>query len=86
MKRLVWFGAVLMTFAAVCAAQDKVFDWVRDSDEMAQLDPMDYHVGCVYRAASGGGNMHIDIHAKLPVTVALAPNDQSLFAPPIATC
>ena len=76
MRRLFWLGAVLVTFAAVSAAQDKVFDWVRASDEMAQLDPMDYHVGRVYRPASGGGNMHIDIHAKLPVTVALAPNDQ----------
>jgi hypothetical protein len=76
MKKLFWLGMAVLTLAAVSAAQDKVFDWVRASDEAAQLDPMDYHVGRVYRPAPDGGNMHIDIHAKLPVTVALAPNDQ----------
>jgi len=76
MKRLFWLGAVLLTLTAMSVAQDKVFDWIRASDEAAQLDPMDYHVGRVYRPAPGGGNMHIDIQSKLPVTVALAPNDQ----------
>jgi len=76
MKRLFLLGTALLAFAATTAAQDKVFDWIRASDENAQLDPMDYHVGRVYRPASSGGNMHIDIHSKLPVTVALAPNDQ----------
>ena len=76
MKRLFLLGTALLAFAATTAAQDKVFDWIRASDETAQLDPMDYHVGRVYHPAPGGGNMHIDIQSKLPVTVALAPNDQ----------
>ncbi len=76
MKRLFWLGTLVLIFAAVSAAQDKVFDWVRASNEAAQLDPMDYHAGRVYRPANGGGNMHVDIKAKLPVTVAMAPNDQ----------
>lgn len=76
MKRFFALGAVLLTLAATAAAQGKVFDWIRASDETAQLDPMDYHVGRVYHPAPGGGNMHIDIAANLPVTVALAPNDQ----------
>ena len=76
MKRLIWLGTVLLTFAVMAMAQEKVFDWVHASDETAQLDPMDYHVGRVYRPAPSGGNMHIDIQAKLPVTVALAPNDE----------
>src|SRR5215475_5467642 len=69
MKRLFLLGTALLTFAATAAAQDKIFDWIRASDENAQLDPMDYHVGRVYRPAPGGGNMHIDIRSKLPVTV-----------------
>jgi len=76
MKRFFMLGIALLTFAAGAVAQDRVFDWIRASDENAQLDPMDYHVGRVYRPAPGGGNMHIDIHSKLPVTVMLAPNDQ----------
>jgi hypothetical protein len=76
MKKLFWLGAVLLCLAGISAAQDKVFEWIKASDEAAQLDPMDYHAGRVYRPASGGGNMHIDIQSKLPVTVAMAPNDQ----------
>jgi hypothetical protein len=76
MRRLFWLGTFLLVLAGFSAAQDKVFGWTRASDEAAQLDPMDYHAGRVYRPAASGGNMHIDIQAKLPVTVALAPNDQ----------
>ena len=76
MKRLVWLGAVLLTIAAAAAAQEKVFDWVRASDESAQLDPMDYHAGRVYHPGTQGGNIHVDIHSKLPVTIALAASDE----------
>lgn len=76
MKRLCWLGVLLSAFAALAAAQDKVFDWVRASDEAAQLDPMDYHAGRVYQPGSQGGNLHVDIQSKLPVTIALAPNDE----------
>ena len=77
MKRLHWLGIFLLSFAALAAAQqEKVFDWVRASDEAAQLDPMDYHAGRVYHAAATGGNMHVDIRSDLPVTIAMAPNDQ----------
>jgi hypothetical protein len=76
MKRMYWLGAVVLASAAMGVAQDKVFDWIHASDEAAQLDPMEYHAGRVYHPASGGGNIHVDINAKLPVTVALAPSDQ----------
>ena len=81
MKKPFWLGTILLSFAALAAAQqEKVFDWVRATDEAAQLDPMDYHAGRVYRAAATGGNMHVDIQADLPVTIALAPNDQWMAA------
>ncbi len=76
MKNLQWLGAFVLTLVSFSAAQDKVFDWVPASDETAQLDPMDYHAGRVYRPGSNGGNIHVGIQSKLPVTVALAPNDQ----------
>jgi len=76
MKKLFWLGTVVLTFAALAASQDKVFQWVKASEESAQLDPLDYHAGRVYHAAPDGGNMHIDVQANLPVTVAVAPDDQ----------
>src|ERR1700758_1232068 len=76
MRKLCHLWAILFVFVALGAAQDRVFDWVRASTEVAQLDPADWHAGRVYHPAEHGGNMHIDIQAKLPVTVALAPNDQ----------
>jgi len=76
MKKLFWLGIVLLSFAALATAQDKIFDWVRASDESAQLDPMDSHAGRVYHPATGGGNMHVDIQSTLPVTIALAPNEE----------
>ncbi len=76
MKRLCLLALAILTLAAIAAAQDKVFEWVKASDEAAQLDPMDYHAGRIYRPAPSGGNIHVDISAKLPVTVALAPDDQ----------
>ena len=81
MTKLLLLGTCLLAFAALAVAQQqKVFDWVRATDEAAQLDPMDYHAGRIYTPASTGGNMHVDIQADLPVTIALAPNDQWMAA------
>jgi hypothetical protein len=52
------------------------FDWVRASDEVVQLDPADYHSGRVYRAGSDGGNMHVIIQAKRPVTLAMVGTEE----------
>lgn len=51
----------------------RTFDWVRASDEIVQLDPADYHTGRVYRPGSDGGNMHVIIQARKPVTLAMTP-------------
>lgn len=52
-------------------AEPRTFDWVRASDEDAQLDPADLHAGRVYRPGPDGGNMHVDIQAAQPVTIAM---------------
>jgi hypothetical protein len=49
----------------------KTYDWVRASDEILELDPADYHTGRVYRPGPDGGNMHVIIEAKQPVTLAM---------------
>lgn len=80
MNRLHCVSVLLLTAVTACTAQEKIFEWVKASDEAAQLDPMDYHAGRVYHPAAGGGNLHVDIHAKMPVTVAVASNDQWMAA------
>jgi hypothetical protein len=57
--------------AAWAQVPPRTFDWVRASDEVVQLDPADYHAGRVYRPGGDGGNMHVIIQAKRPVTLAM---------------
>jgi hypothetical protein len=65
-------GLFLTLSATYLSAQaPRTFDWVRASDEVVQLDPLDFHAGRVYRPGPQGGNMHVLIHAKQPVTVAM---------------
>jgi hypothetical protein len=56
---------------ALAQVPPRTFDWVRASDEMVQLDPADYHTGRVYRPGPDGGNMHVIIEARRPVTLAM---------------
>jgi hypothetical protein len=49
----------------------RTFDWVSASVESVQLDPADYHTARVYRPGPDGGNMHVIIEAKQPVTLAM---------------
>jgi hypothetical protein len=67
----------LLACGLVASAQaqlpPRTFDWVRASDEIVQLDPADYHTGRVYRPGPDGGNMHVIIQARKPVTLAMTP-------------
>lgn len=63
-----WF---VLCAGGLWAQPPRTFDWVRASDEIVQLDPSDFHAGRVYHPAAGGGNMHVLIHAKRPVTLAM---------------
>ncbi len=76
MKVTFTLALLLCAIAQSSTAQQKTFDWTRASDEEVRLDPADYHAGRVYRPGPGGGNMHIDIQAKQPVTIAMAFADQ----------
>jgi hypothetical protein len=63
---------LLMNALGVSAfAQQKVFDWVPANNETVQLDPTDYHTGRVYRPGPDGGNIHVGIQAKQPVTITM---------------
>lgn len=62
---------IAMLSVGLGAQQDRVFGWVRASDEIVQLDPTDFHAGRVYRPGPEGGNIHVLIHASQPVTVMM---------------
>jgi len=59
------------SLAAAAWGQDRVFDWQKANSEAVQLDPSDYHTGRVYRPGPDGGNIHVDISARQPVTIAM---------------
>ena len=59
------------SLAAAAWGQDRVFDWQKANSEAVQLDPSDYHMGRVYRPGPDGGNIHVDISARQPVTIAM---------------
>ena len=62
---------IVLSAACLWAQPPRTFDWVKASDEIVQLDPMDFHAGRVYRPGPDGGNMHVIIHARQPVTLAM---------------
>jgi hypothetical protein len=73
MMRSLLLGFCMLLCASVVLGQPpRTFDWVRASDEIVQLDPTDFHTGRVYHAGPDGGNMHVIIHARQPVTLAMA--------------
>ena len=76
--RALIFATLLCAAIGTAGAQQlpqRTFGWVRASDEVVQLDPADYHAGRVYHAGPDGGNMHVIIQAKRPVTLAMVDTD-----------
>jgi hypothetical protein len=73
--RNLWLMGLLIVLSAAClwAQPQRTFDWVRASDEIVQLDPTDFHAGRVYRPGPDGGNTHVIIHARQPITIAMTP-------------
>jgi hypothetical protein len=78
--------ALVLGFASAAPTfgQDKVFDWLPANDESVRMDPANYHTGRTYRPGPQGGNIHVDIDAQKPITIALvaaADWDQALQNP-----
>jgi uncharacterized protein YndB with AHSA1/START domain len=72
MRNLFLLGlSIVLSAITLCAQPERVFDWVRASDEIVQLDATDFHAGRVYHAGPDGGNIHVIIHAAQPVTLAM---------------
>ena len=79
MRKVLIAGIFVCAVIAAAWAQQssyKTYDWVRASDEIVRLDPADYHSGRVYHPGPDGGNMHVIIQAKQPVTLAMVFEDE----------
>jgi hypothetical protein len=77
MRNLTIFALLVCAFAAVSSAQDnRVFDWTPANSETIPLEPASLHAGRVYHPAAGGGNMHVQIDSRYPVTVAMVWADE----------
>jgi hypothetical protein len=73
MRNLHIFAALFVfSFGAMANAQNnRVFDWTPANSETIPLEPASLHAGRVYHPAAGGGNMHVGIESRYPVTVAM---------------
>ena len=78
MKHISVFAAVLICALAVTAnAQDnRIFDWTPANAETIPMEPASLHAGRVYHPAAGGGNLHVGIESRYPVTIAMAWADE----------
>src|SRR5215470_11034396 len=76
MRNFSIFAAVLFcAFVANSYAQNRVV-WTPANSETIPLEPASIHSGRVYSPAVGGGDMHVQIESKYPVTVAMAWADE----------
>ena len=76
--------AILILAGISAGQQQRIFDWVTANDETVRLDPANYHSGPIYHPAGDGGNNHVDIKARLPVTIFMTPEEdwqQALLHP-----
>jgi hypothetical protein len=78
MKHLSVFAALLVcAFAVTVSAQDnRVFDWTPANSETLPMEPSSLHAGRTYHPAAGGGNLHVGIESRYPVTIAMTWADQ----------
>jgi hypothetical protein len=73
MRKFSLFAALLFcVFAANSYAQNPAFYWSAADSQTIPLEPASLHAGRIYSPAVGGGDMHVQIDSRYPVTVAMA--------------
>src|SRR5580700_11358876 len=65
-----------LLFCAFAANSYAQVYWRAADSETIPLEPASLHGGRVYHPAVGGGNMHVQIDSRYPVTVAMAWADE----------
>jgi hypothetical protein len=78
MKHLSIFAMLLVcALTATASAQDnRVFDWTPANSETIPMEPASLHAARIYHPEAGGGNLHVGIESRYPVTVAMAWADE----------
>ena len=77
MRNLSIFAVLLLcALATTSRAQDPAVNWIPADSETIPLEPASLHAARVYRPAVGGGDMHVQIDSRYPVTVAMAWADE----------
>lgn len=69
-------GLLLSFLAAIATAQNNRVYWVPADNETIPMEPAGWHGGRIYYPAAGGGDMHVGIESRYPVTVAMAWADE----------
>jgi hypothetical protein len=64
--------SLLFVLALSAVAQDMKYDWVRAAGETYLFNPGDFKAPHTYRPGNYGGNLHVDVSAERPVTLAIA--------------
>ena len=77
MRNLSIFAALLLcAFATNSYAQNPAVTWIAADNETIPLEPASLHGARVYHPAVGGGDMHVQIDSRYPVTVAMTWADE----------
>jgi hypothetical protein len=76
MRNLCIFAALLCAVPLTVGQDKRVFDWTPANNETIPMEPASFHAGRTYHPDAGGGNMHVQIEARYPVTVAMAWADE----------
>jgi len=76
--RILSIAALLVcALAASANAQDnRVFNWTPANSETIPMQPASLQAGRIYHPAAGGGNMHVGIESRYPVTIAMTWADE----------
>jgi hypothetical protein len=68
---------LVCAFAANLSAQDnRVFDWTPANTETIPMEPASMRASRVYHPEAGGGNLHVGIESRYPVTIAMTWADE----------
>ena len=76
MRNLSIFATLLFCALAANSRAQNTVVWTPANSETIPLEPASLHAGRVYSPAVGGGDMHVQIDSRYPVTVAMAWADE----------
>lgn len=73
----VWTALLVCALVTIVSAQDnRVFNWTPANSEAIPMEAASLHAGRIYHPEAGGGNLHVGIESRYPVTVAMAWADE----------